>query len=111
MAELHDLAAAQEQVDTATKLVDAVREQNWKNGGVLALDRDQAIWDVAVALRAAYARGYEAGQRDMRERAANACRDIGIDWHNDDQELKRFAAEYLAKWITALPLKGGDHDS
>lgn len=41
-------------------IVDALRTQNWKNGGVLALDRAEAIRLVAEALQDRFDLGYRA---------------------------------------------------
>lgn len=51
------------EIETATQIVDLVRAQNWKNGGVLSIDRDEAIGLVAQALRASFTEGCTAGAR------------------------------------------------
>jgi len=52
-----------DEVEIATQLVDTIRAQNWKNGGVLIIDRNDAIEVVAQALRTAHSAGAVEGSR------------------------------------------------
>lgn len=59
-------------------VVSVVRQQNWKNGGVLLLDNDEAESLVAAAIRAAE----DAAAERMREKAA--------EWHlTHAQDMER----------------------
>lgn len=49
----------------AEEIVDMIRAQNWKNGGVLVVDRYDAIALVTQALRAAAASGALRGVKDL----------------------------------------------
>lgn len=55
----------------AEQAVTTIRAQNWKNGGVMAVDHDEAVALVKSIVKAAYAFGdahgsHEAGERMLR---------------------------------------------
>lgn len=74
-------------LETAEQLVDMIRAQNWKNGGVLSVDRDEAIELVAQALRVAHAAGAVAATKSTGESMIAAF----------DAAMKPDQREYLDK--------------
>ena len=46
-----------EMTEQAEQIVTLIRSQNWKNGGVLSIDRGEAIAAVIQAMKAAYSKG------------------------------------------------------
>lgn len=52
-------------LELAPQIVDTIRAQNWKNGGVLAIDRGDAISVVEQAIRSSYAAGVAAGAKEI----------------------------------------------
>ncbi len=53
--------------EQAEQIVDLIRSQNWKNGGVLSIDRPDAISLVDQALRTAYTLGSSEGGTTMAD--------------------------------------------
>lgn len=49
----------------ADEIVDVIRAQNWKLGGVLVIDRDEAVALVAQAIEAARSAGHIEGMNAM----------------------------------------------
>jgi len=52
---------AQQEAET---IASAIRKQNWKNGGVLEWDHDEAVGFVAASLELAFARGRLQGTKE-----------------------------------------------
>lgn len=58
--------------EQAEQIVDLIRSQNWKNGGVLSFDRPEAISVVEQAMRAAYTQGIAEAAQSTGERMLRA---------------------------------------
>jgi hypothetical protein len=54
-------------IESATTIVNAIRSQNWKNGGVHVIDQDEAIEAVMQLARAAYSKGALDGTRELAQ--------------------------------------------
>ena len=59
-------------IQHATAIVEMIRTQNWKNGGVHTLDQDEAVELVMQLMRVAYSKGSLDGTREMGECASAA---------------------------------------
>lgn len=60
----------------AEHIVTLIRSQNWKNGGVLSVDRDEAIKIVAQALESAYSTGQADAMQGVWVAASPEAREL-----------------------------------
>src|SRR5882757_6167637 len=85
--------------EKARDLINIVRMQNWKNGGVLMLDDDHAVERATTALLSFGREEERRGAEAMRERAAAVADD-----ETDSLEGEIWIASRIAADIRALPV-------
>lgn len=63
-----------ELIEQAKTIVDVIRRQNWKNGGCLSIDTDEAVAVVEQLVRTAYSAGKVDGVKECGERIIRLAR-------------------------------------